>query len=173
MTDELTTACIMVVETGVGRIPAIDEPSCPATERAVIAQQSDETAAELAVRVIRRAEELVRNRTPVECAVIVASDAVSDEVFASRCSIARTLVRAMEGAPRAKLVFVPPPTLSDEGRHELLSIAGTLAVQLCHVPVEVSVRFEVPETEPEAEPRSAVRLRAARDVVGEAAAGAA
>jgi len=171
MTDELSTACIMVVESGVRGIPAIDEPSCPATERAVIAQQPDETPAELAVRVIRRAEELVRNKSPVECAVIIASDAVADEVFASRCTIARTLVRAMEGAPRAKLIFVPPPSLSDEGRHELLSIAGTLAVQLSHVPVEVSVRFQA--AEPEAEPSSGVRLRAARDLIGEAAAGAA
>lgn len=157
MTEELSRACIVVVENGVARIPQIDDPACSLTDRAIIAQSPDETPAELAVRVIRRAQELARNRTPVQCAVIAASDAVDDEVFASRCRIARALVRAMEGAPKANLSFVAPGTLSDDGRHELLSIAGTLAMQLHHVPVEVSVRFES-RAELE-EPKSEMRLR--------------
>ncbi len=157
MTDELSTACVVVVEHGTDKFPMLDDASCSATERAMIAQAPDETPAELAVRVIRRAEELARNGTPVEWAAIVASDAADDAVFASRCHIARALVRAMEGAPRARLTFLPPISLSDDGRHELLSIAGTLAMQLRHVPVEVSVRFTEPELE--SEPQSAVRLR--------------
>jgi hypothetical protein len=157
MTDEINTACVVVVETGADEIPTIDDPSCTATERVIIAQQPDETAAELAVRVSRRAQELARH-TPIESAVIVASDTVHDEVFASRCNMARALVRAMSGASSARLLFTPRQTLSDEGRHELLSIAGTLAMQLGYVPVEVSVRFAPPP----AEPRSGVRLRKPR-----------
>jgi hypothetical protein len=157
MTDELNTACILVVERGVESIPSISEPGCVATERAIIAQQPDETPVELSARVIRRAQELARQKTPIECAVIVASDAVQDDVFAARCHMARALVRAMEGAPRARLVFALPASLSDEGRHELLSIAGTLALHLSHVPVEVNVRFQ-PQLE-DAEPHSETRLR--------------
>lgn len=164
MNDEVSTASILVVENGVDRIPRIDALDCPATERTVVAQQPDEPPAELAVRVIRRAQELARTKTPLECAVIVACDDTCDEVFAARCNMARALVRAMEGAPRARLLFMPSAQLSDEGRHELLSIAGTLAVQLAHVPVEVSVRFQTPPpvVSVEQEPRSGVRLRPPR-----------
>ncbi len=166
MTEQLSTAYMVVVENGAEQIPSMDEPS-GATERAIIAQQPDESASELAIRVIRRAQELAKNRTPIECAVIVASGAVHEDVFASRCNMARALVRAMSGAPSARLLFAPPSSLSDEGRHELLSIAGTLAMQLRHVPVEVSVRFQAP---PE-EPRSGVHLRKPLRYESELAAG--
>jgi hypothetical protein len=135
----------------------MDVPDCGATERAVIAQQPDEDPGVLAGRVIRRVSELARQQTPLECAVIVTSNEISPDVLASRCRMARALVRAMEGAPSARLLFVPQATLCDEGRHELLSIAGTLALQLDHVPVEVSVRFDPPREEPE--PQSETRLR--------------
>jgi hypothetical protein len=157
MTDELSTACILVIEQGVEQIPPIDEAAYRATERAIIAQQPDEAPSELAARVIRRASELTRQKTPVECAVIVTSDAIHDDVLASRCRMARALVRSMAGAPAARLLFVPQSTLSDEGRHELLSIAGTLALQLGHVPVEVSVRFGM--LDEDAVPQSETRLR--------------
>jgi hypothetical protein len=159
MTAEITTACIVVVETGADEIPSIDDPSCSGTERVIIAQQPDETPAELAMRVSRRAQDLART-TPIESAVIVASDTIHDDVFASRCLMARALVRAMSGASSARLLFTPRHTLADEGRHELLSIAGTLAMQLGHVPVEVSVRFASPPPEPQ----SAVRLRKPRRI---------
>jgi hypothetical protein len=163
MTEELSTACVVIVERGVNHLPSLDEPSSTATERAMIAQAPDEAPEDLAVRVIRRATDLARNRTPVERAVIVASDAVDDEVFKSRCRIARALVRAMEGAPRARLLFVPSPTLPDEGRHELLSIVGTLATQLSDLRVEVGVRFAPPAVEVD-EPPSQVRLKTSRVV---------
>jgi hypothetical protein len=169
MTHEIATACIVVIEAGADGIPAVDDPSCSATERVIIAQQPDETPAELSIRVSRRAQELAKN-VPIDSAVIVASDTVDDAVFASRCHMARALVRAMSGASSARLLFSPRATLSDEGRHELLSIAGTLAVQLGGVPVEVSVRFAPPP-----EPQSAVRLRKPRrsePAVAAAAAGA-
>jgi hypothetical protein len=157
MTNEIDTACILVVERGVEKIPTIDDDACDAAERAIIAQQPDETPADLAVRVVRRAEELGRRGLQLGSAVFAASEVVSDEVFASRCRMARALVKAMESAPHARLLFIPPSTLSDDGRHELLSIAGTLAMDLCHVPVEVSVRFQ--QAPPEEIPHSAVRLR--------------
>lgn len=157
MTRELSTACILVVERGADRMPSIAVPDCGATERAVIAQQPDEDPGVLAGRVIRRAAELARHEIPLECAVILTSNEISPDVLSSRCRMARALVRAMKGAPSARLLFVPQATLCDEGRHELLSIAGTLALQLDHVPVEVSVRFGMPQEEQE--PHSETRLR--------------
>jgi hypothetical protein len=81
-----------------------------------------ESASELAIRVIRRAQELAKNH-----ADRVRGDrgqgAVHEDVFASRCNAARALVRAMS-ARRAGGCCSRPGILSDDGRHEL-SIAGT------------------------------------------------
>jgi hypothetical protein len=137
-------ACLTVVEAGAGWVcKAADDGVSGACARALVAQQPDETPAELALRASRRIEQLVRGG-PIEAGVIVASDAVSDDVFESRCQIARSMIRAMQGAEAPRLIFAAPSTLSDDGRHELLAIAGTLAMQLHGAPVEVFVRFAEP-----------------------------
>jgi hypothetical protein len=51
------------------------------------------------------------------------------------------MIHAMQGATTPRLIFVAPSTISEEGRHELFSIAGTLSTQLHGTPIEVSVRF--------------------------------
>jgi hypothetical protein len=134
-------ACLTIVEFGAERSSASHDGILDASARAMVVQQADETPAELALRATRRAARLVQAGAALEAGVIVASDVVSDEVFLGRCQIARAMIRAMRGATTPRLIFVAPSTISDEGRHELFSIAGTLATQLHGTPIEVSVRF--------------------------------
>lgn len=152
-------ACIVIVEQGVPPLESLDPDGiCDACVRAVVAQQFDETPAELALRVARRIERLTRQGTPLEAGVFVASDATDDEVFASRCLMARAMLRGMGEAREPRLVFEVPSTLSEDGRHELLALAGTLTSQLDGSDVEVLLRFvQVAEESP---PASGVLRRA-------------
>ncbi len=135
-------ACIVIVEQGVPPLESLDQHGiCDASLRAVVAQQYDETPAELALRVARRIERLTRQGAPLEAGVFVASDATDDEVFASRCLMARAMLRGMSAAREPRLVFEVPCSVSDEGRHELMALAGTLTAQLDSSRVEVLVRF--------------------------------
>jgi hypothetical protein len=139
-------ACLMIVEAGAGWVSrAVDDGVWDASSRVLVAQQPDETPAELALRASRRAERIARAGRPLEAGVIVAADAASDEVFASRCQMARAMIRAMQGSEAPRLIFAAPSTVSDDGRHELLAIAGTLTTQLAGTRVEVSVRFLEPK----------------------------
>jgi len=139
-------ACLMIVEAGAGWISrSVDDGVWDASARIVVAQQPDETPAELALRASHRADGIARSRKPLEAGVIVASDSVSDDVFASRCQIAKAMIVAMQGSEAPRLIFAAPSTLSDTGRHELLAIAGTLTTQLAGTPVEVFVRFLEPK----------------------------
>ncbi|HMJ15432.1 MAG TPA: hypothetical protein VK524_28650 [Polyangiaceae bacterium] len=134
-------ACLAVVECGAeqGTGPTHDGV-VGACARATVVQQNDETPAELALRATRRALRLTKSG-PLEAGVIVASDTVNDEVFLCRCQIARAMILAMRGAVAPRLIFVAPSSISEAGRHELFSIAGTLSTQLHGTPIEVSVRF--------------------------------
>jgi hypothetical protein len=140
MYDENTGSCVVVVEQGADWLGSETERSVSSTGRAMVFQQPSETPAEFALRVRRRVQVLRQSSTEVEVAVIAASDATDDETFQARCQIAQALLSAM-GAEAPRLVFEAPASISNEGRHELLSIAGTLTSQLHGSPIEVSVRF--------------------------------
>jgi hypothetical protein len=141
MEQQPTMAYMQVVERGVVRFPATGEARCSATERAFIVQAPEEPTTALVTRVVRRTQEFVKNQIPLECAVIVASDAVGDEVLAGRYRIVQALVRAMAGVPKARLHFSPPRLLTRAACDSLLSMVGTVASQLQGLSVEVSVRL--------------------------------
>jgi hypothetical protein len=134
-------ACLTVVEFGAEQTCDTRDGVTNASARAMVVQQVDETPAELALRATRRAIRLTRSGVPLEAGVIVAGDSVSDELFVCRCQTARAMIRAMRGARAPRLIFVAPSTISEASRHELFSIAGTLASQMQGSPIEVSVRF--------------------------------
>ncbi len=162
-------ACIVIVEQGVPPLESLDPDGiCDTCLRAVVAQQYDETPAELALRVARRIERLTRQGTPLEAGVFVASDTTDDDVFASRCLMARAMLRGMAAAREPRLVFEVPSTVSDAGRHELLALAGTLTSQLDSSHVQVLVRF-APTQEREAPVSGVVRRAAAPAYAGPAA----
>ncbi len=134
-------ACLTVVEVGAPGGAEAHDGVDGASARAVVVQQDDETPAELALRATRRTTRLIRNGTALEAGVIIVGDESGDDMFLSRCQIARVMIRAMRGAIAPRLIFIAPSSISDEARHELFSIAGTLATQLHGTSIEVSVRF--------------------------------
>ena len=140
--DAEAGACVMVVEAGAAWVSRqVDDGVSEASDRVLVAQQADETPAELSLRALRHCDALTRSGKPLVAGVVVASDTISDDVFQARCQIARAMIRAMAGCDTARLIFAAPSTLSDGGRHELMAIAGTLTAQLRGTRVEVSVRF--------------------------------
>ncbi len=169
MQNSRVGACVLVVEQGAQCQQALIADSVAGVhERAMVAQHPDETPAELALRVRRRIQLLSQGKVPVEAVVIVASDATDDETFQSRCQIAALCLAAMRGAASPRLSFVAPRTLSDEGRHELLSIVGTLTQQVQGSPVEISVRFAAPRRQSGALPAPNALLQArARNTANE------
>ncbi|MBK7586131.1 MAG: hypothetical protein IPI67_38850 [Myxococcales bacterium] len=168
MTEQRVTAYMLVVEEGVRWIPTIGKTRGPATERVFVAQAPGEPENSLVSRVVRRAQELVKRQTPIECAVIAVNNAAHAEVLAARYEMAQALVSAMSGASAARLHFAPPLLLSSEARHSLLSLAGTLATQLRTLSVEVCIRFGARPG-----PRSALRVEEAGICVGDLSFGAA
>lgn len=107
---------------------------------AVIPQQPSETPAELGLRAAERLTALERHGAEVNAIVIAVGGAHGDEVFASRCAVARALIVRGQGA--VCLVFSAPARLAGPARHELLALAGTLASQAQGGPLSVSVRFQ-------------------------------
>jgi hypothetical protein len=140
---EAARGSLTVVELG-AQSTALEGLAANGDAHALVVQQAKETPLELALRVAKCAREMLSCGTPLRMATIVASEDTSEEMFQARCHVAQTLIRAMSAPDFGCLVFCAPDTLSNEGRHELLALAGTLANQLSRQTMEVSVRFLSP-----------------------------
>lgn len=108
---------------------------------AIIPQQPQETPAELALRATARLAALKQRGASIDSLVIAVGPAHDDEIFASRCAVARALLRALDQRKDAELIFSASAGLADPARHELLALAGTLASQAQGCKLSVSVRF--------------------------------
>lgn len=120
---------------------------CRATpESLVIAQQAEETPAELALRVVQRLALLEAGGHGVVTAVLAAGHAGGDEVYAARCVIARTMLAHMAGRSRAGgLVFAASEEIDEGRRVELLELAETLIGQLAGTRLSIGLHFGSPE----------------------------
>jgi hypothetical protein len=109
----------------------------------VVASEADGTPAELALRATRRLASLESQDRRVTLAVILAgAQSSADEVFESRCLLARALLRHMSSSKRGKLVFAGGEGLNPDATQELMSLVGTLTNQLAGTRLSISVRFE-------------------------------
>lgn len=108
----------------------------------VIAQQADETPAELGLRVIRRLQVLEAGGQRVVTSVLAAGDASDDDVFEARCRVARALLTHMSAlGDSGGLVFAGHEGADPDSRHELMSLAGTLMDQLVGTGLSIGLRF--------------------------------
>ncbi len=114
-----------------------------ASDVTVVASEADGTPAELALRATRRLDSIESHGHRVTLAVILAgTQSSADEVFESRCLLARALLRHMSGGKRGKLVFAAGAGLHPEASQELMSLVETLTNQLAGTRLSISVRFE-------------------------------
>jgi hypothetical protein len=112
----------------------------------VVAAYRDGTPAELALRVLHRLQALEASKDRAQMAVVLAgTSSAHDEVFEARCLMARALLRHMAADKTGKLVYSATSTLTDDSRHELMALVGTLTEQLIGTQMSISVRFGSPE----------------------------
>lgn len=108
----------------------------------VVAADRDGTPAELALRVLHRLQSLEASKIRPQMAVVLAGTSLAhDEIFEARCLVARAVLRHMTSATIGKLVYSAPAKLSDDSRHELMALVGTLTEQLVGTQMSISIRF--------------------------------
>lgn len=133
--------CVVVLEAGSTWPPWINEYHAVAPNSVVIAQAPEESPQAFGLRSCHRLEEISTGRAKLTVAVVVASTKASEEQLAQRHAICRMLVRAMASAPRSDLVLAGEGKGSDQNRHDLFALAGTLCDELRGSELSVSVRF--------------------------------
>ncbi len=149
--------CLLVMELG-GRWPTWMAP--PPASR-VLVQAGQESMSAFASRVVRAIAAVCREQQSLEAVVIAAGWAKDHEqVLLARSRITQAVAKAMDGGPGSVLLSAHG-LLPEEVRHELLSTAGALAVQLAGSPIEIRVRFD---TEPSLV-RAPVRAQELPDVI--------
>jgi len=133
--------CVVVLEAGSTWPPWINEYHAVAPNSVVIAQAPEETPHQFGLRASHRLEEISTGRAKLKVGVVVASTKASDEQLTERHAICRTLVRAMTSSERSDLVLAGEGKGSDQNRHDLFALAGTLCDELRGSELSVSVRF--------------------------------
>jgi hypothetical protein len=125
-----------------GRWPIWMDP--PRASRVVV-QNGQESASAFASRVVRAIAAVYRDEQSLDSVVIAAGWAKDHEqVLVARSRITQAVAKAMDGGPGSVLLSAHD-YLPEDARHELLSTAGALAVQLAGSSIEICVRFD---TEP-------------------------
>ena len=144
---EARRACVVVMEVGAEWPDWLLDGACGEVV-ARVTQEDGETPAELALRVGERIREL--DGTQLEALVIAVGSESGDEVFSSRCEMARALLREVHDRHGIRLLFSAPRQLGSEARRELLSLTSTLASQLAGVRVIVGAHLGArrPATQP-------------------------
>jgi hypothetical protein len=133
--------CLLVMELG-GRWPAWMAP--PPASR-VLVQAGQENVSAFASRVVRAVAAVCRDEQSLETVVIAAGwEKDHEQVLLARSRITQAVAKAMDGGPGSVLLSAHD-LLPEDVRHELLSTAGALAVQLAGSSIEIRVRFD---TEP-------------------------
>ncbi len=133
---------LVIMEHGSDFPTWVEECRSRTPDAIVIAQQGDEAPAELALRVVRRLQALEARGRTVSTSVLAAGDASDDEVFESRCRVARALLTHMSLQDSSGgLVFAGREVGDDEARHELMALAGTLMEQLTGTQLSIGLRF--------------------------------
>lgn len=133
---------LVIMENGSDFPTWVEECRDQTPDAIVIAQQRDETPAELALRVVRRLHALEARGRTVSTSVLAAGDGSDDEIFEARCRVARALLTHMSlQNASGGLVFAAREAGADEARHELMSLAGTLMEQLAGTDLSIGLRF--------------------------------
>ena len=108
----------------------------------VLVQTGQEPVSVFATRVVRAIAAMCRDDQSLETVVIAAGRAEDHEqVLVARSRITQAVAKAMAGGPGSVLLSAHD-LLPEATRHELLSTAGALAVQLAGSSIDIRVRFD-------------------------------
>jgi hypothetical protein len=112
-------------------------------DSAVIAQDADETPAQLAERVHKRVRELTAHGRQVSTGVIAAADVTGQDQTSARVRIALVLLQSMRGrdTEQGKLCLVGSEQMGPAARQQLMALTGMLLSELSGPPPVIDVRF--------------------------------
>jgi hypothetical protein len=151
-----TGVALVALEAGASWPSWLGKPHPRTPNTVVEAQLVEESAGEYATRVLHRVARGGAGTGPLKLGLIATNGDSSEAATAARSKIARGLCAAMNQNGGGELLLVADGTMTEDARHSLLALAGTLIDQLGFGGVGVRVRF--PDTERE----SGVMPRVAR-----------
>lgn len=149
MNPEVTPATlpvsILVIESGGYSLPWLKREGSGqlsagqvSPDMMVISQLAGEPPHVFATRVMRRMARLER-ATVVSRAVLVCGSRSDELSLAARARVSQALLASLQVAPFAKLTLAAPQAASDQLRHQLLAIAGTMLEQVPGVGISVQL----------------------------------
>jgi hypothetical protein len=140
-TDEALLS-VVVLELGSSWPPWLVEYQQRAPNSVVIAQSADESGSDFALRIGRKMDEIEARDLTIHAGLMVCNgqlDAASVEARERMCA---ALLRVMVQRQHGELVLAGDVTASEDVRHVLFTLAGTLCDELRGTQVSVRVRFD-------------------------------
>ena len=156
---------VVVLELGSTWPPWLVEYQKHAPNSVVIAQSAGESAALFAHRISRKMAEIAVRDSVIHAGLLVCNGALDDESVGARQHICAALLRVMLLKQHGELVLAGDVAASEQVRHELFALAGTLCDDLGGSPISVRVRFDTVRPAPST---SGVMKSAAPAVASEA-----
>jgi hypothetical protein len=137
-----TLLSVVVLELGASWPPWLVEYQKHAPSSIVIAQSADESGDRFSQRISRKMAEIAGREAAIHTGLLVCNGALDDESVGARQRICAALLRVMLLKQHGELVLAGDVAASDQVRHELFALAGTLCDDLGGSPISVRVRFD-------------------------------
>jgi hypothetical protein len=132
---------VVVLEAGSGLPLWLTEYRKHAPNSIVVAQSAQESGADFARRVARRAGEIGAGDAAIHAALLICNGALDDASVSARDRVCASLLTIMVAKRQGELVLATESSAAADLRHELLALAGRLCHRLRGSPVGVRVRF--------------------------------
>jgi hypothetical protein len=129
---------LVVIEAGRTWHPA---PGVSGDDALVIHQGPREEPGQLSQRVSGAIKWFAQCGCSIGRAVLVTSEAVTNEVIEARYSMVRALLTSGVMAPGARVVLVGDERLPPAARHGLLGLAGALLADVGSIPLQFDIRL--------------------------------
>ena len=113
----------------------------PTDVSSLILQGPNEQPTEFASRAISAIAQIHAARGVLRRLVLCAGSRIGDETFTARCLVCRAAAACMPQRKPAQIVFTGHPDLPPEARHELVGLAGALALELVGCRIEIRVKL--------------------------------
>jgi hypothetical protein len=133
---------VVVLELGSAWPPWLVEYQQHAPNSVVIAQSADESGSNFALRITRKMDEIAARDLTIHAGLMVCNGRLDAASVVARERMCAALLRVMLQKQHGELVLAGDVTASEDVRHVLFTLAGTLCDDLRGTKVSVRVRFD-------------------------------
>jgi hypothetical protein len=133
---------VVVLELGSSWPPWLVEYQQHAPNSLVIAQSADESGSDFALRIARKMDEIAARDLTIHAGLMVCNGRLDAASVQARERMCGALLRVMVQRQHGELVLAGDVTASEDVRHVLFTLAGTLCDELRGTQVSVRVRFD-------------------------------